>query len=69
MPVEHSPPVPVAFVTRRLEPKPGLLWGGRGASADGFSGVKVPLPAFRCPGGLLAGIAHMLPLRTFSLSY
>lgn len=64
MPVEHSSSVPVAFVTGRLELKPGLhgeVGGSGGAGvADVFSGVRVSLPAFCCPGGLLAGITDML---------
>lgn len=69
MPVEGSPPVPVAFVTGDTGAKAWAACVGRGAFADVFSRVELSLPAFCCPGGLLAGITDTLPLRAFSLSY
>lgn len=64
MPVEHSLPVPVAFVTGTLQPKPGQReeFGGGGAFAE-----------FKCRYLLSAVLGAKsqicCPLGMFSLSY
>lgn len=40
MPVEHSPPVPVAFVTGTLEPKSGLCGEAGGLLLMSSVGLK-----------------------------